>query len=627
MGPSARVLSVLLAASIASTITSALPQPRWNDEWLNLTVIHTNDVHSRVDPANSVGVSCNSEDIAAGHCYGGTARHKTVIDGLRNANKHSLLLDGGDEVRFQGTLFYTYYRGTVTAEVLNELGYDLATIGNHEWDDGPENLGRYWARTKYPIICANVDLSKYPHLAKFVKPYHIFEDIGVAVIGYITGTTGDISNAGPNVIFSDPIPAVQKYVDILEAKGIKRILTLSHNGYKDDMQLAAATHGIDLIVGGHSHSYLGDKSNPLSEGPYPTIIKNLKGENTLIVQAFCWGRYIGHLDVVFNPDGKIESWKGEPILVEHSIPGDPRLLGKIDGWRGEFEEWGKTVVGVATDVFVQGTCKQRECSMGNMVADAMLAMARTQSQTRNRDSSNPYPELAFINSGGIRSGLPVGNVTVEMIMTTSPFGNRMVQTLMEGKEILTMLEAIAVGHYEGSPKPVTSNVQISGMRYSFDSSRLAGKQRLIKAEVQVGQGWQVIDPTKLYWVVTLDFVLKGGDNILVPRGGRLEIPMEQLDRILIDYIKTEGSISPYLDGRIKNVAAGAGAADMDMDCQTPAIWPPSTPEHIKSQYPGGFEEMLKDYERLRNANFGVQEDEPEENSVFGNRDTQQDVLG
>jgi 5'-nucleotidase len=100
MGPSARVLSFLLAASIASTITSALPQPRWNDEWLNLTVIHTNDVHSRVDPANTVGVSCNSEDIASGHCYGGTARHKTVIDGLRKANKNSLLLDGGDEVRF-----------------------------------------------------------------------------------------------------------------------------------------------------------------------------------------------------------------------------------------------------------------------------------------------------------------------------------------------------------------------------------------------------------------------------------------------------------------------------------------------------------------------------------------------
>jgi len=346
-------------------------------------------------------------------------------------------------------------------------------------------------------------------------------------------------------------------------------------------------------------------------------------DGVILFQAFCWGRYIGHLDVVFNPDGKIESWKGEPILVEHSIPGDPRLLGKIDGWRGEFEEWGKTVVGVATDVFVQGNCKQRECSMGNMVADAMLGMARTQSQTRKGDSSNPYPDLAFINSGGIRSGLPVGYVTVEMIMTTSPFGNRMVQTLMEGKEILTMLEAIAVGHYEGSPKPVTSNVQISGMRYSFDSSRPAGKQRLIKAEVQVGQGWQLIDPTKLYWAVTLDFVLKGGDNILVPRGGRIEIPMEQLDRVLIDYIKIKSTISPYLDGRVKNVAA----ADMDMHCETPALWPPSTPEHIKSQYPGGFEEMLQDYERLRNTNLDVQEDELEETSVFESRDTQQDVLG
>ncbi|KAF9398605.1 hypothetical protein BGX21_007555 [Mortierella sp. AD011] len=592
-----------LTTAMTAMVTSALPTAS-NDGWLNLTVIHTNDVHSRVDPANDFGVSCTSEDIATGHCYGGTARHKTIVERLRESNKHSLLLDGGDE-----------FQGNVTAEVMNELGYDLGTIGNHEWDNGPDNLGLYWPKLKFPIICANVDLSKKPELEKWVKPYHIFEDIGVAVIGYITNTTGDISNAGSDVSFTDPIPVVQKYVDELEAKGIKRIFGLSHNGYGPDMELAANTHGIDLIVGGHSHSYLGDPSNPLSEGPYPTVIKNLKGENTLIVQAFCWGRYIGHLDVVFNPEGKIVSWEGAPILVENSVPADPRLLGRIDGWRNEFEEWGKTVLGVATDSFDQASCKQRECTMGDFVADAMLEHARTPISTSLEDyiqndehhkkegrlieNDRPWTDLAFINSGGIRSGLPAGNITIEMIMTTSPFGNGLVQAQMSGEEILDILEAVASGRHKKSQKQVTSNIQVSGLRYIFDSSRPLEEPHLIKAEVEgYDKVWREIKKGRRYWVVTLDFVLTGGDNIVVPKEGRREIKLEALDKVLMDYIQDRGRITPYLDGRIKDISRPKNSDDQDM-FRAPNVWPPATPEHIKSQYPGGVEEMRRDYNRLR----------------------------
>ncbi|KAF9146922.1 hypothetical protein BGX30_000006 [Mortierella sp. GBA39] len=548
-----------------------------NDGWLNLTVIHTNDVHARVDPANEFGVSCTDQDRASGNCYGGTARHKTVIERLRKANQHSLLLDGGDE-------------GNVTAQVMNELGYDLGTIGNHEWDNGPDNLGRYWPKLNFPIVCANIDFTKNPELGKLVKPYHIFEDLGVAVIGYITNTTGDISNAGPSVSFTDPIPAVQKYVDELEAKGIKRILALSHNGYEPDMELAAGTHGVDLIVGGHSHSYLGDPSNPLSQGPYPTIIKNLKGENTLIVQAFCWGRYIGHLDIVFNPEGKIVSWKGEPILVKNSIPADPRLLKEIDGWRHEFEEWGQTVLGEASDSFDQGTCKQRECTMGNLVADAMLQVARTPT-LEGSGESRPWTDFAFINSGGIRSGLPAGNVTIEMIMTTSPFGNGLVQTQFTGSEILNILEAVSAGRYRKSQRLVTSNIQISGLRFVHDSSRPLDQPHLIKAEYQDRNlVWHEIKKTAVYNVCTLDFILSGGDNIVEVKDGRHEIALELLDKALMDYIESKGKISPYLDGRIKDLAPprnsdnGAAGLDAEKRAKLPmmdssSLWPIGTPEH------------------------------------------------
>ncbi|KAF9133782.1 hypothetical protein BGW39_008959 [Mortierella sp. 14UC] len=618
--------AVLCLTAVATTATaSVLPQAarRYvtpvvaNEGWLNLTVIHTNDVHSRVDPANEVGVSCSDHDRATGHCYGGSARHKTVIERLRKANQHSLLLDGGDE-------------GNVTAQVMNELGYDLGTIGNHEWDNGPDNLGRYWPKLKFPIVCANIDFTNNPELGKLVKPYHIFEDLGVAIIGYITNTTGDISNAGSSVSFSDPIPAVQKYVDELEAKGIKRILALSHNGYGPDMELAAKTHGIDLIVGGHSHSYLGDPKNPLSQGPYPTIIKNLKGENTLIVQAFCWGRYIGHLDVVFNPEGKIVRWKGEPILVENSLPADPHLLTEIDGWREQFEEWGQTVLGKATDLFDQDSCKQRECTMGNLVADAMLQVARTST----RANSRAWTDFSFINSGGIRSGLPEGNVTIEMIMTASPFGNGLVQTQFTGDEVLKLLEAVSAGRYKKSQRLVTSNIQVSGLRFVHDSSRPMSDAHLIKAEYQ-GRDlvWRPISKTAVYNVATLDFVLKGGDNIVEPKERRNEITLELLDETLMNYIESKGEISPYLDGRIKDLAPPKNPEVLSdperRDRMMSGDWPVGTPEHVKTQYPGGFQAMIESFARLQQSSLEALREEAEDrliyNTLLGDVESRQEV--
>ncbi|KAF9427434.1 hypothetical protein BGZ94_004922 [Podila epigama] len=595
-------VAVLSALGLTASLVSALPQQfNEKDGWLDLRVVHTNDIHSRYLPVNDVGVSCTEDDVAQGHCYGGSARHKTVIDRLRSASKHSLLLDGGDE-----------FQGNVTAAVMNELGYDVSTIGNHEWDDGPDNLGRYWPKLKFPVVCANIDFSKNPELGQWVKPYHIFEDLGVGVIGYITNTTGDISNAGPNIAFTDPIPVVQKYVDELEAKGIKRILAVSHNGYGPDMELAAKTHGIDLIVGGHSHSYLGDPKNPNYEGPYPTVITNLKGEKTLIVQAFCWGRYIGHLDVVFNPEGKIVSWEGAPVLVEYSVSPNPELSKQIFTWRDVFEDWGKTVLGYATESFDQDSCRYGECTMGNLVADAMLERARTpiltegekrqytdllQEQDFTVADGRPWTDIAFINSGGIRSGLPKGNVTIEMIMTTSPFGNGLMQTRMTGEEILVMLEAVAAGRYKNSQKLVTSNIQTSGLRYTFDSSKPLSETHLIKAEILDYEGeWREISKKKKYWVVTLDFVVGGGDNIL-ERKERKGIKLGLLDKVLMDYVEDKGSVSPYLDGRIKDVSKSNMVQNVERMVN---FWPAGTPEHIKSRYPGGPQEKKLDYLRLQN---------------------------
>ncbi|KAF9091641.1 hypothetical protein BGX29_010862, partial [Mortierella sp. GBA35] len=408
------LLLVTTAAFLASNTVRIQAQ---TDGQLNLTVIHTNDIHSHVDPANALGVACTDADISVGNCYGGAARHKTLIQKLRAARKDSLLLNGGDE----GTLFYSYYKGNVTPVIMNELGYDATTVGNHEWDDGPDTVGRFWAKLNMSIVCANIDFSKNPELGKLVKPYTIIEKYDVGLTGYITPTTGDISIAGNTVSFTDPVPAVQKAIDELTAKGVKRIF-----------------------------------ADPMYQGPYPTLIKNLDGEETLIVQAYCWGRFIGNLDISFNPEGKIVSWVGGPVLVEHSLPGDPILLQQVDGWRSEFEVYSKKYLSYAADDFNLDGCYTRDCYMGNFFNDAMLGHVR---RSAEKTGSTPWPDFAFCNSGAIRSGIPKGNITVENVVTTSPFGNYVVQLPLTGQEVLDMLEGVVVGKNLETGKDVTSFIQ------------------------------------------------------------------------------------------------------------------------------------------------------------------------
>lgn len=328
------------------------------------------------------------------------------------------------------------------------------------------------------------------------------------------------------------------------------------------------------------------------------------------------------------------SWKGEPILVENSIPANPRLLKEIDGWRHEFEEWGQTVLGEASDSFDQDTCKQRECTMGNLVADAMLQIARTPSLEGSTES-RAWTDFAFINSGGIRSGLPAGNVTIEMIMTTSPFGNGLVQTQFTGSEILNILEAVSAGRYKKSQRLVTSNIQTSGLRFVHDSSRPLDQPHLIMAEYQDRNlVWHEIKKTAVYNVCTLDFILKGGDNIVEVKDGRHEVTVELLDKALMDYIESKGKISPYLDGRIKNLAVPKNPENVDaldeekraklsiMDSSS--LWPIGTPEHVKSQYPGGFQAMVESFARLQHA--GAPMKGPlSDNALVGDIESRQEV--
>ena len=262
-----------LSAAVLS-VTTALSTAAYAD--YSLTILHTNDFHSRIEPINKYDSTCGAEDNAEGKCFGGTARLDTVIKERRAASNNSILVDGGDQ--FQGTLFYTYYKGKAAAEFMNKLGYDAMTVGNHEFDDGPEVLRGFMEVVDFPVLMSNADVSKEPQLADVLKPSIVIERGGekIGLIGLTPADTHELASPGPNVTFSDPVEAVTREAEKLAAEGVNKIIVLSHSGYNVDKEVAAKAPGIDVIVGGHTNTLLSNTSDRAA-GPYPTWVDNPLG--------------------------------------------------------------------------------------------------------------------------------------------------------------------------------------------------------------------------------------------------------------------------------------------------------------------------------------------------------------
>jgi len=328
----------------------------------NISFYHLNDVHAHLDEFSSSGTDCVQKERG---CYGGYARIKTLVDETRPGHPDSLFLNAGDE--FQGTMFFQFYGGEKIASALNQLGFDGMTLGNHEFDKGDEHLGQFLENLTFPIISANI-FSDNPKLNRTIKPYHIYEKYQLAVIGVTTETTPSISSPGKGTIFTDPVQAVQNTIDhIRSTTNITRIAALTHIGYTEDQRLARKTTGLHLIMGGHSHTKLGNDTG--SEGPYPTIVENKDGEEVFIVTAFRWGEYLGYIDVTYDADGKILEYHGAPTRVTNQTAQDEKLQAQIKEWRKPFEEFAAQEIGFSNVVLDQTTCQRQECLLGDFLAE------------------------------------------------------------------------------------------------------------------------------------------------------------------------------------------------------------------------------------------------------------------
>ncbi|MEE9388015.1 MAG: bifunctional metallophosphatase/5'-nucleotidase [Paracoccaceae bacterium] len=497
----------------------------------SLTILHTNDFHARFEPVSKYDSGCSAEDNGEGKCFGGTARMVTAIAEARARSDNSLLLDGGDQ--FQGTLFYTYYKGAMAAEFMNQLGYDAMTVGNHEFDDGPEVLRGFVDAVDFPILMSNADVSGEPLLAGAIQKSKIINKGGrlIGLIGLTPQDTDELASPGDNVVFSDPVAAVQSEVDLLTAAGADIIIVLSHSGFNVDQRVAFETKGVDIIVGGHSNTLLSN-TNDRAAGPYPMMIGL-----TAIVQAYAYGKYLGELDVIFDDSGKIIGIEGEPNLLDASVAEDADAKARVAELAAPLDEIRNRVVASAAGAIDgdRSNCRAVECQMGNLVADAMLDRVKDQGI-----------QIAIANGGGLRASIDAGDVTMGEVLTVLPFQNTLSTFQVSGATVIKALEnGVSQVEDGGGRFP-----QVAGMKYTFDASMEPGS-RISDVMVDMGGSYVPIDPDKIYGLVSNNYVRGGGDGYKMFRSAANAYDFgPDLADVTAEYMAAQGAYTPYLDGRI-----------------------------------------------------------------------------
>ncbi len=518
------MIKKLLASGAALAVTAPMAMADFS-----LTILHTNDFHARFEPISKYDSGCSAEDNTEGKCFGGSARLVTGVEAAREraGNTPTLLVDGGDQ--FQGTLFYTYYKGKLAAEMMNKLGYDAMTVGNHEFDDGPEILKEFTGAIDFPILMSNADISGEPLLSGAIQKSTVIEKGGekIGLIGLTPQDTDELASPGPNVIFTDPVGAVQQEVDKLTAEGVNKIVVLSHSGYGTDQRVAAETTGVDVIVGGHSNTLLSNTVEGAA-GPYPTVVNGVQ-----IVQAYAYGKYLGELNVTFDDDGNVTEATGDLVVMDGGVTEDEATVARIAEAAAPLEEIRNRVVAETAEAIVgeRDVCRAMECAMGNLIADAMLDRVKDQGV-----------EIAIQNGGGIRASIDAGEVTMGEVLTVLPFQNTLSTFQVTGATFVEALENGASQIEEGAGR----FPQVAGVSFTVDPSAEPGSRI---SDVMVGGA--PIEADKVYGVVSNNYVRNGGDGykMFVDAQNAYDFGPDLAD-VTAEYLAAQGPFTPYTDGRI-----------------------------------------------------------------------------
>ncbi|RVA34444.1 LysM peptidoglycan-binding domain-containing protein [Mesorhizobium sp. M7D.F.Ca.US.004.03.1.1] len=531
-----------------------------------LNILHINDWHSRIEGNNKYESTCSADEETKGECIGGAGRLITAIAQERKKleGQNVLLLSAGDN--FQGSLFYTTYKGKVEGEFLNEMKFDAMALGNHEFDDGEVALAPFLDMIKFPVLGANVKANAQSKLGDRVKPSVVVEVGGqkIGIIGAITNDTPELASPGPNVTIEDDVKSITAEVEKLKGEGVNKIIAVTHIGYKRERDVIAKIPGIDVVVGGHSHSLLSN-TDPKAEGPYPTMVDNPDGYKVPVVQAASYSKYLGEFKVVFDDNGVVKSASGDPIYLDKSIAPDPAVLARIKELGAPIEALKNKEVAETSDVIdgSRESCRARECAMGNLVSDAILDRVKGQGV-----------EIVISNGGGLRASIDKGTVTMGEVLTVLPFQNTLATFQISGKDLVAGLENGLSQIEDGAGR----FPQVAGLKYSFDKSVAPNAGRVKSVEVMEGGAWTPLNPDKDYLVATNNYVRQGGDGykVFADKAKNAYDYGPGLEQVVADYLGAHRPYAPKLDGRITEIAATVAAAPAAEPAK-PAEAAPATP--------------------------------------------------
>lgn len=504
---------VIIFSCILAVLTCCccLPSCRqaMQDGPAHLVLLHTNDTHAHLSYiANRYTLNSRLEKEAA--------------------EADILLLDAGDV--FAGTPYFSLYKGQADLWFMNYMKYDAMCLGNHEFDKGPDVLEKFVQGALFPVLCANFDLSNAGALSAQIKPWIIIErgHNRYGILGITTEETAEISDPGPLVVVNDHVAFAAKAVQYLRSRGVNKIIALTHIGWDNDMALAEQVEGIDIIVGGHSHTV---------PQQYPTVVNKFSAP-TLIVQAGCYGQYLGRLEADFNSQGVLSAdSKGQLFTVDDKITADKVCSEKLQEYAAPIEKLMQKPVG-STKVELDGErghVRTMETNLGNLIADAMLDKAKQASA-----------ELALVQGGGIRTSLAQGDISLGQIYDVLPFDNYLVCADITGIQLLEALEN-GVSQVEAEAGRF---LQVSGLRYSWDTASAPGT-RITSAEIKTEHGFMPVEKDKTYCIVTNDYIAGGGDgyDCIKATNRQINLGFAVTDTVA-EYIGRFSPVNPRVEGRI-----------------------------------------------------------------------------
>lgn len=564
---------------------------------LELHIAHINDHHSNLEPQPDFELRLDGVPTRVE--TGGFPRLAALFKA--SSGLPSLLkIHAGDAMT--GTLYHTLYKGEADAALMNTVCFDVFELGNHEFDEGDAGLRRFLdylrqGPCRTTVLAANVEPAIGSPLAPvsandYLQPYLLrqFGDVRVGIIGIeVRGKTMNSSRPLPTTRFHDEVETAQRTIDALRERGIRHIVLVTHQGYEADKAMAARLSDVDVIIGGDSHTLLGDFSAigiASAAGPYPTVVSNRDGDPVCIGQAWEYAKIFGLMAVRFDQRGTVASCGGSLTLplgddfrqpdgsgsfvainaatrqrILAALQGssarpvvpDPLAQAELARYASRLDDMKRQRIGTASEplclVRVPGEATNRSagvsgCENANRLArgsDVAQAVAEAYRQ------ASRLADVALQNGGGIRTPLPHGEVTYGTAYTVLPYTNVLYELQVTGRQLTDVLED-AVGNYLDDGGSDGSHPYAAGLRWHLDLRQARGS-RFSRIEVRARDrdAWQAIDPERTYTVVTSDYLATGGDGYAtlarINQASRSVNTYLSYTQTFVDYLQARGTVA------------------------------------------------------------------------------------